>query len=325
MKVFISWSGAPSRDVAISLRKYLPCMLQGLQVFMSQHDLESGARWAAALSKELAESNFGIICLTPDNLLSSWLLFETGAIAKNMEGRVCALLLKGLGPADLVMPLSQFQHRLFSKDDVMILVSDMNKKMAVPLEPDQLQMVFDKWWPDLESTYAAIARKRYEPDSTRAHRNERDLLEEILLRVRELAVSSDSVSSFSRVSEEGDVLSRPVGYDSLGWYTVWKFPDVPVSEFYQRQLLNDIVPGRYPLIRNIDQAIERAKAAVSAYASDAPTLFRHGTDYITKSLGFVDADFRGAHLFAEQTLEAFSRYSHLVKPTGDQASSKLTV
>src|SRR5207253_2371159 len=82
MKVFISWSGPASRDVATALRKYLPCMLQGLQVFMSQHDLESGSRWAVGLTSELSETNFGLICLTPDNLLSPWLLFEAGAITK---------------------------------------------------------------------------------------------------------------------------------------------------------------------------------------------------------------------------------------------------
>ena len=70
MKVFVSWSGPASRDFAVALRKYLPCMVPGLQVFMSQHDIESGTQWPLRLVEELSEVNFGLICLTPDNLLS---------------------------------------------------------------------------------------------------------------------------------------------------------------------------------------------------------------------------------------------------------------
>jgi hypothetical protein len=74
MKVFISWSGASSKAVAASLRKHLPLILQGLDCFMSKHDLESGARWAQELAEELDESNFGILCLTHESLKSPWLL-----------------------------------------------------------------------------------------------------------------------------------------------------------------------------------------------------------------------------------------------------------
>jgi hypothetical protein len=43
-------------------------MIQGLEAFMSKHDLESGGRWSLDLSKALEESTFGILCLTNDNL-----------------------------------------------------------------------------------------------------------------------------------------------------------------------------------------------------------------------------------------------------------------
>src|ERR1700733_6755254 len=134
MKLFISWSGMASRDVATSIRKYLPCMLQGLQVFMSQHDLESGGRWAIELASELGDSNFGLICLTRDNLLNPWLLFEAGALTKHLDGRACALLLNGLGPTDVAMPLAQFQNRMFSKEEFVALVRDLNRKLELPLD-----------------------------------------------------------------------------------------------------------------------------------------------------------------------------------------------
>jgi formylglycine-generating enzyme required for sulfatase activity len=40
---------------------------------------------------------------------------------------------------------------------------------------------------------------------------------------------------------------------------------------------------------------------------------RTGTDFITKSLGYVDKEFRAKHGFSEQTRKAFSKYEHLVQ------------
>lgn len=195
MKVFISWSGEPSRRVANLLRKYLPCMIQDLDPFMSQHDLSSGGRWTEQLSKELEQSNFGIVCLTPDNLQSPWILFEAGALTKHVEGRACCLLLRGLGLADVSGPLSQFQNRTFSREEFQKLLSDMNALLEGSLEKANLQMIFDKWWPDLdEEVTAALADP--ELDAPIEHkRDQSDVLEELLLRVRNIQRSLETRSS----------------------------------------------------------------------------------------------------------------------------------
>jgi putative GTP pyrophosphokinase len=57
----------------------------------------------------------------------------------------------------------------------------------------------------------------------------------------------------------------------------------------------------------------RAIDAVEAYSKEAPNLFSFGTDYVTKSMGFVDEHFRRSHKFGTQTREAFQRFSHLVR------------
>ena len=280
---------------------------------MSQHDLESGSRWALELARELGDSSFGLVCLTRDNLLNPWLLFEAGALTKHLEGRACALLLNGLGATDVSMPLAQFQNRAFSKEEFITLVRDLNRRQEQPLDGEQLALVFDKWWPDLEREYAAVASRSINSSVSLPSRDEREILEEILLRIRDLSPGSANLQSALRAPAGGDVLARP-GYDSLGWYTLWRFPQVTVSEFWQSRILEDIDPTRYTLIRDIDEIVMRAEDAVSAYVSEAPGLFKHGTDYITKSLGFVDEDFRRVHGFASQTRQAFSKYAHLVRP-----------
>ena len=89
MKIFISWSGDLSQRVAEILDNYLPAMIKDLKTFLSRH-IQSGSRWNLELMKELSESNFGILCLTSENLNSAWLLFEAGALTKHVEGRACS-------------------------------------------------------------------------------------------------------------------------------------------------------------------------------------------------------------------------------------------
>lgn len=83
MKVFLSWSGDLSRCVAALLRDWLQNVLQTLPVFMSDKDIESGARWNDVISSNLEESDFGIIVVTREGQDKPWLLFEAGALAKS--------------------------------------------------------------------------------------------------------------------------------------------------------------------------------------------------------------------------------------------------
>ena len=108
MKVFISWSGERSLALANALRDWLPLVLQYVEPWLSKADIDAGDRWDGELSKNLSESNFGISCVTSDNFLSPWLLFEAGALAKSVdEGRLVPLLFD-LDIKDLSGPLARF-------------------------------------------------------------------------------------------------------------------------------------------------------------------------------------------------------------------------
>lgn len=183
MKVFLSWSGDLSREIAKIIRQYLPCMIQGAEVFMSQHDLESGSRWGAKLAKELEEAHFGIICLTATNLSSLWISFEAGALTKHVEGGACALLLNGLTPAAVSGPLSQFQNRVFNEAGLKSLIQDLNQKLSNPLNDKQVKIIFEKFWPDIEKEYKNAISTFSHPNTIKV-RDQQELLEEILLLVR---------------------------------------------------------------------------------------------------------------------------------------------
>jgi len=70
-------------------------------------------------------------------------------------------------------------------------------------------------------------------------------------------------------------------------------------------LLRDLDRRKYTTIEDLDKVVDRAKPAVDQYAAENPAWFQNGTDFITKSLGFVDLDFRARHGFAPRTLRSF--------------------
>jgi hypothetical protein len=81
MKVFISWSGQKSRDVASALRDWLPLVINSVEPFMSSRDISAGARWQVEIARQLDTTDFGIVCVTRENQASKWLNFEAGALA----------------------------------------------------------------------------------------------------------------------------------------------------------------------------------------------------------------------------------------------------
>lgn len=78
MKIFIAWSGDTSHELAKLLHGWLPDVIQSLDPFMSSEDIRTGSRSITELSKQLEQTNFGILCTTPTNLDSTWMHFEAG-------------------------------------------------------------------------------------------------------------------------------------------------------------------------------------------------------------------------------------------------------
>lgn len=158
MKLFISWSGTASQQIAQELREWLPLVIP-VKPFITTTDIEKGARWQGEISKELEESNFGIVCLTADNLRSPWLAFEAGALSKQLSGRVATLLV-GLEHNQVLAPLNMFQGTRFNEGDFRQLVTTINGSILPELrrEDAQIDKLFAKLWPDLETAINLIAQ-----------------------------------------------------------------------------------------------------------------------------------------------------------------------
>lgn len=188
MKLFISWSGELSKEIAEIFRQWIPGVIQAAKPYYSPDDITKGTRWSSEISKELDASKIGIICLTKENLESPWIMFEAGALSKNLKkSKVCPLLF-GIEPSDVKGPLVQFQAAKFSKKEMKKVVKMMNDELDnTSLASDVLDNVFEMWWPKLQEKIEKAVEKARNDDNT-ALRTERDLLEEVLTLTRGLSI-----------------------------------------------------------------------------------------------------------------------------------------
>ncbi len=212
MKVFISWSGTLSRNLAEILREWLPLVLHAVRPYFSPEDAIKGTLWAQEISKELEESTIGIICLTRDNLSAPWLLFEAGALSKNSyRARVCPILFN-LKSHDVQGPLLQFQLAEFEKTEIWRLVKMMNELLGdSALTADVLFQVWDVWWPKLKEKVDSELSSHKNSGSV-GIRTERDLLEEVLALARANVIRADLRGTGVLYAAAHDMISR---YESL--------------------------------------------------------------------------------------------------------------
>ena len=184
MDIFISWSGDRSRAMASALSNLLPDVVQDINAWMSDHDISAGSRWGHELTEKLESCDFGIICLTPENLSAPWVLFEAGSLAKSVtDSRVVPYRL-ALESTDVPYPLAQFQGVDANEAGTRRLIEELNSACENPLEDERLGRVFSRWWPDLEIKVREIPELSDVQQSP--SRSDRTLIEEILEHARVL-------------------------------------------------------------------------------------------------------------------------------------------
>jgi hypothetical protein len=159
MRIFISWSGNNSHNAAEALREWLPLLFQIIEPWLSSSDIMAGTRWANELAENLDEIDFGILCLTQDNVNSPWIMFEAGALSKSLKkGRIVPYLI-GVNPKDLnESPLSQFQCVASDKIGIKKLIVSIAESLERNVRTlPALEKVFEKWWPELKEKLKKIS------------------------------------------------------------------------------------------------------------------------------------------------------------------------
>ena len=180
-KTFISWSGEKSKKLASAIRDWLPTVIQAVRPYFSPDDIVKGARWSAEIAEELSQCSVGLICVTRENLNSSWIMFEAGALSKQLDrSRVCPIIFD-LKATDLTGPLAQFQAASFEKSEILGVMQMINSELGEnQLEENVLNTAFEKFWPDLKKQVDLILSDPSDNDSSKEIRSDREIIEEIL-------------------------------------------------------------------------------------------------------------------------------------------------
>jgi hypothetical protein len=193
-RLFISWSGNAGQKIAGALARFLPSSFSGFEPFVSTA-IGSGRRWNIELVRELEKAACGIICITPENVLSPWLIFEAGALSVT-EREVCPYLHE-VESEQLAEPLRQFQAKRATQKDTRELLRDL----CCRFEPEQTDFDnrFEAFWarfqnclkslPEFHPPESDIDRLQKSLDLLRAEN--RQLREDMLKEIRDALFCRD--------------------------------------------------------------------------------------------------------------------------------------
>ena len=152
MKVFISWSGSTSHELARILKDWLPTVLPYVRPWLSSEDIRKGTPWDPELTTQLKATSYSIVCVTtPRVARAPWVNFEAGAISKYIEHAHVSPLLVDVLLADLAdLPLVRFQCTQFTKTDVGRLLRSINEAAGSLISRKQLDQSLRNTWRRLQ-------------------------------------------------------------------------------------------------------------------------------------------------------------------------------
>lgn len=184
--LFISWSGPLSRAIANIVHEWLPTVIQAADPFMSEKDIDAGARGLDEISTQLKDIQVGVMCLTASNQTSAWLNFEAGALSKMINKTYVIPLAFDIDKGQIKQPLGQFQAKQFTESDILQVVITINKAIGSPLKEERLKIAFGMAWSnlaqDIERLRSDHAQQTFVEEP---RRTAEDMLEELIVATRE--------------------------------------------------------------------------------------------------------------------------------------------
>jgi hypothetical protein len=256
MKVFLSWSGQRSREVANLLSDWLCCVIQASRPWISSRDLDRGSLWFGEINDQLKDTTVGIICLTQENKNRPWILFEAGALAKGLTtSRVCTLLVD-LEPKDIEDPLAQFNHTFPNRDSVFGLIKTLNNSLGLSgLDVRILEQVFNTYWPQFEERFQEILKTTESQPPTKPRAKE-DVLGEILENTRMLNNRIRRLENdFNRDPIELMKEKGPEGFHEFHFARKMARDGIPI------EMIMDRFQGKLPmeLVVELSRELERSR------------------------------------------------------------------
>lgn len=161
MNVFLSYSGDRSFQMAEVLYHWLPKFLPEITPFLSNHDIKKGAVWFNSIQSTAESSQIGILCVTPENFESPWLMYEMGLLTQSVgQGNVFPILL-GISDKDLTGPLGLIQCISLNRDNLLRLLKQISSTVFnTDYSPKFFDNYYENFLSDLENVSQVCIQDR---------------------------------------------------------------------------------------------------------------------------------------------------------------------
>lgn len=159
VKIFLSWSGEQSRQLADAFANWLPNVLQHVEPYISSKNIGLGERALDNIKNELETSSFGIVFVTKENIKAPWINYEAGAISNSLGVKKVIPVMYDCELIDLDnSPLRQFQAaKDLEQENVGRIIMAINSvSEEFKLSDDRVERAFNQWWGVLKDELAKI-------------------------------------------------------------------------------------------------------------------------------------------------------------------------
>jgi len=166
--------------------RWMPRVIQRIKPFMSDESIRGGTRWNSEVAKVLAATDFGVLCMTRENLLSEWIHYEAGALSKDLERNRVVPIRLGIRETDIKYPLAQFQSIEPDHASFLKLFLDINDLMGENrIHESVVEDAFARTWSEFEDTVVRVLATSPAEDAADAPPTPAISLDDVLVEMRE--------------------------------------------------------------------------------------------------------------------------------------------
>jgi hypothetical protein len=333
LDLFISWSRPLSKEVALLFHELLPALLPGTKPWMSKLDIPKGKGWLKSILSQIGKSPFCIVCISHQNLHSSWIYYEAGGIALAMDDpNICPYLIDVDAAALSETPLGQVQCTVFEKEETWLLVREINRHLENAHDEDVLRGNFDSKWPAFKKKIDRLIAEHAAPeekqtaDTEELSDNAKRLLVEASQDEYGQVMLNANFEGFNLIANGKHVCSTNDAREEAEWKAA-------VNELAERGFIADqngkrelfeVVKAGFEMADTLKESIEAQKPLVDVKYSDTDLVnkihewfgkqgFKGGTQTITFS--DVDAELKIPEGSTKRLLEkAMADYNYFPVP-----------
>ncbi len=125
---------------------------------------------------------------TRESMFAPWIMFEAGALSKNVGRSKVVPILVDMEPDEIRGPLTQFQCAKFEATEMKRVLRMLNSELRdASLTESVLESVFKMWWPDIEGKTNSLISEIGSNEDHTDDRTEKEILDEILGLTRSIA------------------------------------------------------------------------------------------------------------------------------------------